>query len=99
MFTQPALKPHKTPSQRSEEHTSELQSRENLVCRLLLEKKNDEKDYIAHYGIIRRSGRYPWGTEGWGEGADRGGSETLAQGSRSHLDDIPNMLNKGLSQP
>src|SRR5690606_39486401 len=28
---------------RSEEHTSELQSRENLVCRLLLEKK---KKYI-----------------------------------------------------
>src|SRR5690606_41885012 len=28
------------PALRSEEHTSELQSRENLVCRLLLEKKN-----------------------------------------------------------
>src|SRR5690606_41380148 len=28
------------PLDRSEEHTSELQSRENLVCRLLLEKKN-----------------------------------------------------------
>src|SRR5690606_39321310 len=28
---------------RSEEHTSELQSRENLVCRLLLEKKNNTK--------------------------------------------------------
>src|SRR5690606_41075328 len=28
---------------RSEEHTSELQSRENLVCRLLLEKKNREE--------------------------------------------------------
>src|SRR5690606_40292221 len=26
---------------RSEEHTSELQSRENIVCRLLLEKKNN----------------------------------------------------------
>src|SRR2546430_7373665 len=26
---------------RSEEHTSELQSQSNLVCRLLLEKKND----------------------------------------------------------
>src|SRR5690349_21863483 len=26
---------------RSEEHTSELQSRRDLVCRLLLEKKND----------------------------------------------------------
>src|SRR5690606_40320578 len=30
---------HHTSSFRSEEHTSELQSRENLVCRLLLEKK------------------------------------------------------------
>src|SRR5690606_39549362 len=29
---------------RSEEHTSELQSRENLVCRLLLEKKNNRVD-------------------------------------------------------
>src|SRR5690606_40263576 len=29
---------------RSEEHTSELQSRENLVCRLLLEKKNNIND-------------------------------------------------------
>ena len=28
---------------RSEEHTSELQSRRNLVCRLLLEKKNKLK--------------------------------------------------------
>src|SRR5690606_41915057 len=28
---------------RSEEHTSELQSRENLVCRLLLEKKKQKK--------------------------------------------------------
>src|SRR5690606_42097766 len=28
---------------RSEEHTSELQSRENLVCRLLLEKKKKTK--------------------------------------------------------
>src|SRR5690606_40322261 len=32
---------HHQPDLRSEEHTSELQSRENLVCRLLLEKKND----------------------------------------------------------
>src|SRR5207302_8336121 len=29
---------------RSEEHTSELQSRENLVCRLLLEKKKNTKN-------------------------------------------------------
>src|SRR2546427_2937891 len=32
------------PSMRSEEHTSELQSQSNLVCRLLLEKK--KKDHI-----------------------------------------------------
>src|SRR3954462_226244 len=30
------------PSSRSEEHTSELQSHDNLVCRLLLEKKRKE---------------------------------------------------------
>src|SRR3712207_8071441 len=29
---------------RSEEHTSELQSRQYLVCRLLLEKKKNKKD-------------------------------------------------------
>src|SRR5207302_4168184 len=33
----------KTRPGRSEEHTSELQSRENLVCRLLLEKKKKKK--------------------------------------------------------
>src|SRR2546427_5815842 len=31
------------PDQRSEEHTSELQSQSNLVCRLLLEKKKKKK--------------------------------------------------------
>src|SRR5690349_22229387 len=31
---------------RSEEHTSELQSRRDLVCRLLLEKKKKKKDFL-----------------------------------------------------
>src|SRR5690606_40508345 len=35
---------------RSEEHTSELQSRENLVCRLLLEKKNEATTINTHFG-------------------------------------------------
>src|SRR6266511_5002483 len=35
----PAARTSRTSPRRSEEHTSELQSRENLVCRLLLEKK------------------------------------------------------------
>src|SRR2546430_12616337 len=33
--------PNTTTPARSEEHTSELQSQSNLVCRLLLEKKNE----------------------------------------------------------
>src|SRR5690606_40357580 len=40
--------------ERSEEHTSELQSRENLVCRLLLEKKKNviqsDVDETSGYG-------------------------------------------------
>src|SRR5207302_7540274 len=39
---------------RSEEHTSELQSRENLVCRLLLEKKKN----IKHTDKASRSDDY-----------------------------------------
>src|SRR5690606_41017449 len=39
---------------RSEEHTSELQSRENLVCRLLLEKKKKKKDNNCHTHQRRR---------------------------------------------
>src|SRR5690606_41128109 len=37
-------RPSPPPSDRSEEHTSELQSRENLVCRLLLEKKKKKSE-------------------------------------------------------
>src|SRR2546430_12094891 len=48
---------------RSEEHTSELQSQSNLVCRLLLEKKKKKKDmvlcckntmywYIIRYAVL-----------------------------------------------
>src|SRR2546422_7315599 len=35
--------------QRSEEHTSELQSRLHLVCRLLLEKKKKRQTYCMTY--------------------------------------------------
>src|SRR5438477_5058472 len=34
---------------RSEEHTSELQSHVNLVCRLLLEKKNNDQHITYHH--------------------------------------------------
>src|SRR2546430_9705347 len=38
---------------RSEEHTSELQSQSNLVCRLLLEKKNEFGSYGNYRGADR----------------------------------------------
>src|SRR2546430_8829053 len=45
--------------QRSEEHTSELQSQSNLVCRLLLEKKKnisaDSGVALPHYSILSQT--------------------------------------------
>src|SRR6266536_1689102 len=49
---------------RSEEHTSELQSRVELVCRLLLEKKNEVKkdkaalDLLASIAFVENSDLY-----------------------------------------
>src|ERR1039458_10477384 len=41
-----------TPTDRSEEHTSELQSLRHLVCRLLLEKKNKDRELSRRmYGL------------------------------------------------
>src|SRR2546421_5877540 len=47
---QPQYDPHgdPIPTARSEEHTSELQSRSDLVCRLLLEKKKKTEYYKIH---------------------------------------------------
>src|SRR5438132_6688948 len=52
-----ALARHAAPLGRSEEHTSELQSHSDLVCRLLLEKKKkkiknkDDKQYKKTYNM------------------------------------------------
>src|SRR3712207_7008259 len=42
--------PRDGPPTRSEEHTSELQSRQYLVCRLLLEKKKQDEHEAEHIG-------------------------------------------------
>src|SRR2546430_7469438 len=53
-ISSPVMPPRREPifrnfsTSRSEEHTSELQSQSNLVCRLLLEKKNDAVHDAAH---------------------------------------------------
>src|SRR4051812_49540007 len=45
--------------ERSEEHTSELQSHVNLVCRLLLEKKKKQSSEIHDYASERTLKRIP----------------------------------------
>src|ERR1035441_11056302 len=44
---------HRAGAHRSEEHTSELQSLRHLVCRLLLEKKNQHIQIIRTYTLCR----------------------------------------------
>src|SRR2546430_13510458 len=44
--------------QRSEEHTSELQSQSNLVCRLLLEKKKTEPSTRVYYARLNSRAHY-----------------------------------------
>src|SRR5690625_6317404 len=46
--------PRRDPAERSEEHTSELQSRGHLVCRLLLEKKKKRLKTIDNILNLRK---------------------------------------------
>src|SRR5438270_6696643 len=50
-------RPRRRLDERSEEHTSELQSQSNLVCRLLLEKKKIQNQRQSRH-IARRVSRY-----------------------------------------
>src|SRR5256885_7625220 len=64
--TRPAAcrRPARRTACRSEEHTSELQSPCNLVCRLLLEKKKkkQERNHIARRHTTTTSVRLQWHT-------------------------------------
>src|SRR3712207_7650380 len=57
----PGGRPRRPADGRSEEHTSELQSRQYLVCRLLLEKKIKPYDLsaISHYYLFYFEIRFP----------------------------------------
>lgn len=62
----------------------------------------EEENYLQHYGILRRSGRYPWGSSGWGEGDDNpaypwSGAPTVAQRSKGFLDYTQDLRNQGVS--
>src|SRR2546430_3725557 len=47
-------RPDHTQENRSEEHTSELQSQSNLVCRLLLEKKKNKDNSLTTDDCLKR---------------------------------------------
>lgn len=49
----------------------------------------DENDYIAHYGILRRSGRYPWGSGG--------NVEDVSKRNKVFLDYVHDLRAQGLS--
>ena len=63
----------------------------------------EEENYIAHYGILRRSGRYPYGSSGWGEGSDKpdypwSGGATVSERAKGFLDYVSDMLKEGLTE-
>src|SRR5438105_10051600 len=67
---------------RSEEHTSELQSRVDLVCRLLLEKKKKGRPEEERAGARRGDGAYESG-EAAAALATPGGSDGFREPRRS----------------
>src|SRR2546430_7425222 len=74
---------------RSEEHTSELQSQSNLVCRLLLEKKKNPaaqpRPTLSHPPVdAPRGGRRPR-SPALGVGANDGRRRVLRAPWRAHL--------------
>ncbi len=49
--------------------------------------KLDEKDYLAHYGILRKSGRYPWGSGG-----------TQSARNKKFLDIVTELRKEGMTE-
>src|SRR2546427_2857101 len=61
-LSRPAVDLNRPSVSRSEEHTSELQSQSNLVCRLLLEKKKTRYMYTPRCAGARKVERSIWQT-------------------------------------
>jgi hypothetical protein len=62
---------------------------------VLISEENHPSNYLSHYGIIRRSGRYPWGSGGdWGSA----GTRTPAQRSKSFFDRVEDLTSQGLDK-
>lgn len=55
----------------------------------------DEESYLAHYGTPRHSGRYPWGTSGWGSGTD---DAYIPRSNADFLDFVKRLASRGLTE-
>src|SRR5438552_5934712 len=66
----------RAPASRSEEHTSELQSPDHLVCRLLLEKKKRSSRHAVGHGPVK-SEAGEQGSQQTEEGGKRGDQALL----------------------
>src|SRR5690606_40132396 len=84
------------PERRSEEHTSELQSRENLVCRLLLEKKNYQSAPMTQHKLLAQDGtgaaQYSVPSHVMDQASTMVGTTEAQYCSRSNLDAPPDRL-------
>src|SRR5260370_3155121 len=82
---------------RSEEHTSELQSHLNLVCRLLLEKKKETKPSVAlhTHKLADNHNQHPTSSPATLGTQDRprtATSATVQRTSRDHITDTTSMV-------
>jgi transposase len=54
-----------------------------------------EEEYLAHYGTPRHSGRYPWGSSGWGDASP---DETNTR-NKTFSQYVKDLREKGISEP
>ncbi|HKU53633.1 MAG TPA: hypothetical protein VJQ25_14270, partial [Nitrospira sp.] len=56
-----------------------------------------DAEYLAHYGILRKSGRYPWGSGGTQEARNRTFLETIQQHEKDGWSQVEIARNYGMS--
>lgn len=52
------------------------------------------EEHLAHYGVLRRSGRYPWGTSGWGDG----GADPASTRNKDFVANVKALKKEGMSE-
>lgn len=58
----------------------------------------DEEDYLAHYGVLRRSGRYPWGSGGPEVASNKGFVDHVAELKRQGMSESDICIGMGIGR-